>query len=163
MAKSRFKINLGRIPLYLWVSAWAISELFVFFWMVYSSFKSNPEFLRNIWALPSSLNFVNYINDLQGNTSPPIPIGQYLGNSAIVTFGSVVGILLVSIPAGYVLSKKSRYSDLLFYFSSCDFDTSSLHRERLGAGQYLHWNNSAIHIVQCAFLDSAFKSFLQDL
>jgi raffinose/stachyose/melibiose transport system permease protein len=105
-----------RIPLYLWVAAWGITELFVLFWMVYSSFKTNPEFLRNIWSLPSSLNFANYANDLTGNTSPPIPIGQYLLNSAVVSFGSIIGILAVSIPAGYVLSKKSRYTDLLFYF-----------------------------------------------
>jgi len=105
-----------RIPLYLWVIAWTISELFVFFWMVYSSFKTNPEFLRNIWSLPSSINFGNYINDLTGHTSPPIPIGQYLLNSAVVSSGSIIGILLISVPAGYVLSKKSRYTDLLFYF-----------------------------------------------
>lgn len=84
--------------------------------MVYSSFKTNPEFLRNIWSLPSSINFGNYINDLTGHTSPPIPIGQYLLNSAVVSSGSIIGILLISVPAGYVLSKKSRYTDLLFYF-----------------------------------------------
>src|ERR1700674_2162954 len=85
--------SIGRIPLYVWISLWAGTELFILFWMTYTSFKTNAEFLRDIWALPSSLRFDNYINDLTGNTAPPVPVGQYLINSAIVSFGSVIGIL----------------------------------------------------------------------
>jgi raffinose/stachyose/melibiose transport system permease protein len=109
-------LSLGRIPLYLWISLWAGTELFILFWMTYTSFKTNAEFLRDIWALPSSLRFENYINDLTGNTAPPVPVGQYLINSAIVSFGSVVGILAIAVPGGYALSKKSRVTDILFFF-----------------------------------------------
>ena len=108
--------SVGKVSLYLWISLWALSELFVLSWLVYSSFKTNPQFLRDIWSLPTSLNPINYINDLEGKTSPPVPIGQYLINSGIVSVSSLIGITLVSIPAGYVLSKRSRYTDLLFYF-----------------------------------------------
>ena len=109
-------LSIGRIPLYLWISLWAGTELFILFWMTYTSFKTNAEFLRDIWALPSSLRFDNYINDLTGNTAPPVPVGQYLINSAIVSFGSVVGILAIAVPGGYALSKKSRVTDVLFFF-----------------------------------------------
>ena len=119
MSKSKSSIggfNVGKMSLYLWISLWALSELFVLFWLVYSSFKTNPQFLRDIRSLPTSLNPINYINDLTGNTKPPIPIGEYLINSGVVSASSLVGITLISIPAGYALSKRSKYTDILFYF-----------------------------------------------
>jgi raffinose/stachyose/melibiose transport system permease protein len=116
LKSSRRRISFGRIPLYLWISLWAGTELFVFFWLTYSSFKTNSQFLRDIWSLPTSLNPINYINDLTGHTSPPIPIGQYLINSGIVSVASLIGITLIAVPAGYALSKKSRLTNLLFYF-----------------------------------------------
>jgi ABC-type glycerol-3-phosphate transport system permease component len=82
--------------------------------MTYSSFKTTDELYRNIFSLPSSLNLVNYQENLSG-VPTGIPVGQFLVNSVIVSFVSVGSIVLVSVPSGYVLSKKSTTSDLLFY------------------------------------------------
>ena len=63
---------------------------------------------RNIWSLPSALNFINYVQDLSGAPPVLIPFGDFLKNSSIIAFVSVAGTVLISVPAGYVLSKRSR-------------------------------------------------------
>ena len=102
---------------YVFLLVWALSEIFPLFWMTYSSFKTTAEIYRDIWALPSILRLNNYYDDIAGQvtSSIVIPVGQFLVNSSIVAFASVLGIIMVSVPAGYALSKKSRWSDILFY------------------------------------------------
>ncbi len=114
--RSGYRLNIGRIPVYAFLIVWTVTELLALIWMTYSSFKSTPEFYRDIWSLPSSLNFSGYYTDITGTGNPVVPLGQYLTSSAIVAFTSVAGIILISVPAGYTLSKKSRGNSLLFYF-----------------------------------------------
>jgi ABC-type glycerol-3-phosphate transport system permease component len=109
------KLNIGLIPVYLFVSAWAATELFVLFWMTYSSFKSTPEIIRNTWAFPSQFDFSGYYTDLTGTGELHVPLGSFLVHSSIVAFGAIIGIVLISIPAGYALSKSGKLNDVMFY------------------------------------------------
>src|ERR1044071_1554432 len=87
------KVNFGRIPIYLFVCVWAVTELFVFFWMFYSSFKNTADIYRSPWSLPTSINSTGYYTDLTGTTEIHVPLGSFLLHSSIVSFGAMIGIL----------------------------------------------------------------------
>ena len=109
------KITLPRLALHAFIGLWALTEIFLFAWMAYSSFKTTPEIYRSIWSLPTSLDPINYIQDISGAAPVLIPFGDFLRNSSVIAFVSVAGTILISVPAGYVISKRSRLTDLLFY------------------------------------------------
>ncbi len=111
----RRSVNPGIFPIYLFLTVWALSELFVLVWVGYSSFKSTTQVYRDIWSLPTHFNTTGYYLDLTGQGVQQVPLGHFLVNSSIVAFSSVVGIILISVPAGYALSKKSRTSTTVFY------------------------------------------------
>lgn len=68
-------------------------------WMVLSSFKVNQQFLSDPFGLPATINLNNYVNAWN------LGIGQYLGNSVIVTLVSVVATTLISAWAAFGLTK----------------------------------------------------------
>jgi len=108
-------LNIGKVPVYLFVCIWAATELFVLAWMFYSSLKSTPEIYRDPWSLPSTLNSTGYVTDLQGTGVLHVPLGSFLIHSSIVAFAAIVGIVLIAVPAGYALSKKSKLNTGVFY------------------------------------------------
>ena len=122
--RPKVRLKYGRWLIYLFLILWGLGALLPLFWMFASSMRSNAEIDRNSWALPSSINFSNYFSLLVPKTSTVTsivyvtnpPVGQFLLNSSIISFSAVAGILLVSIPAGYALAKRSRVTDTLFYF-----------------------------------------------
>ncbi len=89
-----------------------VIEIYPLFWLISSSFKQTPEFLNNpFWALPSGLDFQNYIDawTLGG-------VGTSLRNSLLVTLPSVAVILLFGAMAGFALEVmvwKGRHKVLL--------------------------------------------------
>lgn len=69
-------------------------------WMVASSFKTNSEIFRTPFALPTSIDFSQWITAWQvGN------IGQYALNSIIATGVSVLAILAFSSAAAFAFSR----------------------------------------------------------
>lgn len=86
----------GKILLYIWV----LFILFVLGWIVLASLKTNQELFEGFWKLPSSLQWENYkVAWVQSD------LMSYFLNSVFVVTLSVVGIVLVSAPASYVLSR----------------------------------------------------------
>ncbi|QNL96408.1 carbohydrate ABC transporter permease [Treponema sp. Marseille-Q4132] len=85
---------------YVILSLLAFTTLFPLVWMLYSSFKSNPEIIQSSIALPKKLHFENYIN--AWNTAN---IGKYFFNSVFVTIVSIVFVVIVGSMAAYVLAK----------------------------------------------------------
>lgn len=55
--KRTFKDIIFRAILYLW----GLTIVFPLCWVLYESLKTNPEFFKDIWALPEKLQFDNYI------------------------------------------------------------------------------------------------------
>lgn len=98
--KARIKKLLTQIPAYLILSLWSFFTIFVIGWVIISSFKTNAEIFRTVFDLPKVWQFSNYINAWsQGN------FALYLRNSVFLTSASVAGLLLISAPAAYVLSR----------------------------------------------------------
>jgi len=69
-------------------------------WMLFQSFKSQPEMYQNVWGPPRDLRIQNYIDGW--NLSH---IGRYSINSLIVAFATVLGVLTVASLAAYAFSK----------------------------------------------------------
>ncbi len=75
-----------------------IVVMFPFLWMVFSTFKTNAEFLKDVWALPSKFSWANYVAAWGTGA-----LGTYTYNSVIVTLASVALTVIIATLAGYVL------------------------------------------------------------
>jgi N-acetylglucosamine transport system permease protein len=91
---------LREAPAYGLLGLWSLFTILVIAWVVIASLKSNRELFVNVWALPTTLNFGNYVKAWY-----TVNLGGYFLNSLLVVFGSVVIILIASAPASYVLSR----------------------------------------------------------
>lgn len=87
---------IGKVLLYIWV----LFIIFVLGWIVLASLKTNQELFEGFWKLPASLQWENYKTAwIQSD------LMSYFLNSVFVVTLSVVGIVMVSAPAAYVLSR----------------------------------------------------------
>lgn len=89
----------ARAIVYAVIIVHVLIVLFPFVWMLYSSLKTNAEFMASVWALPAVPQFQNYIA-AWGNGD----LGMYAANSLLVTGSSVIIIVLVATFAGYALA-----------------------------------------------------------
>lgn len=87
---------LSKVFLYIWV----VFILFVLCWIVLASLKTNQELFESFWKLPASLQWENYYTAWVQSD-----LVSYFFNSVVVVIFSVLGIVLVSAPASYVLSR----------------------------------------------------------
>jgi ABC-type glycerol-3-phosphate transport system permease component len=88
---------------------WSLFTLFVILWIAISSLKSNRELFLNVWALPTKLEFENYVRAWNN-----LHLGSYFLNSFLVVISAVIIILVLSAPASYTLSRvKFRGRNLL--------------------------------------------------
>lgn len=99
----RFLINIV-------VLIFSISCVFPIIWMLYSSFKTNPEFNRSILALPKTLHFENYITAFKmGN------IGQYSLNSLFNAVISSAIIIIFSFIVAYFIARfKFKFRKIIY-------------------------------------------------
>lgn len=97
---ARFKKYLAMTPSYLVLGLWSLFTILVMAWVVIASFKSNAEIFQNVFGLPAKWQWINYVKAWNAAN-----FSVYFRNSIIVTFCSVVLILVVSAPAAYVLSR----------------------------------------------------------
>lgn len=74
--------------------------LYPFVWNIFSSFKTNTEYLTNPYSLPQSLHFENYINAIEKAN-----MASYFLNSVFVVILSTIILLVFVIPAAYVLAR----------------------------------------------------------
>lgn len=91
-----FLLTLGKIFLYIWV----FFILFILGWIMLASFKTNQELFDGFWKLPGSIQWENYYTAWINSD-----LMSYFLNSVFVVVLSVIGIVLVSAPASYVLSR----------------------------------------------------------
>lgn len=94
----------------------ALAFLFPAFLVLINSFKSDAQIQLNPVSLPTSFDFMNYIKAWEATNFPVV-----LGNTFLITFLSVGGIILISSMAAYVLVrskfKGSWFIYLFFVFS----------------------------------------------
>ncbi|QDP97313.1 carbohydrate ABC transporter permease [Microlunatus elymi] len=98
---------------------WVLVFLFFFpvLWMLFTSFKTEQAAAQFPPTFITSLSLDRYATVFDRG------MGLYLANSAAVSIGSTVVVMLLAIPAAYALSVRrvKRWQDLLFFFISTKF------------------------------------------
>ncbi len=85
------------IPLYAWLIFW----VFALGWIVLASLSTTKEIFTND-LIGSGIRFSNYVKAWRNNN-----VSKYFMNSVIITCASCALVVLVSVPAAYVLAKKT--------------------------------------------------------
>lgn len=104
---ARHKLTWSKIllfPIYISLFLWAIISLYPIIFMFITALKTDPEIMGNIWALPSSLHFENFLNAWQGGELE-IPISRYFLNSIIITASTLILVAFIGSLAGFSLAK----------------------------------------------------------
>lgn len=103
------KISAGKIIIAVFFLIWLIISVLPYYFMVISSFKTQPEvFTKGVFALPKSINFNNYIKVFEKNYL------SYLFNSIIIMGISLFIVLITSAMSAYVFSRlKVRFGNSL--------------------------------------------------
>lgn len=96
----RKHFDLYKIFIYVALISLAISIIIPVSWVFLASIKTNAEFYGNPWALPKGLNIQNFIDAFQ-----IAQVGDFILNSALVTAMALAILLVVSLPAAYVLAR----------------------------------------------------------
>jgi len=101
--------GIGKLFLYLILISGAIIAIFPFFWMVSTSFMTLGETIQRR-LLPSVPQFENYVEAWS-----TAQFGKYFFNSVMITVGTLAGLLLTSILAGYAFGRiEFKGRDLIF-------------------------------------------------
>lgn len=82
------------------LGAWCVFSVFLVLWVIMASLKSTRSLFSAPWSLPTRPAFVNYAKIWVSNR-----FGDYFLNSIMVVSGSVLVLLIVALPAAYVLSR----------------------------------------------------------
>lgn len=102
MNKPNSADRLYKIFIYLVLGLLAVSILVPVAWVFMASIKQNSEFYGSPWALPQGFYFQNFIDAWS-----KARMGEYMLNSVIVTALALGILLVVALPAAYVLSRFS--------------------------------------------------------
>ncbi|HLR03311.1 MAG TPA: carbohydrate ABC transporter permease [Virgibacillus sp.] len=92
--------TLFKLFIYVALIGLAVSIIIPVAWVFLASIKENAEFYENPWSLPEGFHFQNFAEAfVEAN------MGQYLWNSVLVTVVALAVLLIVALPAAYVLSR----------------------------------------------------------
>lgn len=94
------KINIPINLMRLFLIIMAVCSIFPVLFSVFTSFKTNQEFYKNIWALPETLRIENYFTAIIDGK-----IGEYAINSITISAVSLALVLVIGIMAAYALSR----------------------------------------------------------
>lgn len=96
--KTNLSVKLGLS--YAIVGGWALFSVFFVVWVVLASLKRTRDLFGKPWSLPLDPQWGNYVKTWVNSR-----FGDYFLNSLLVTSISVIALLIVSVPAAYVLSR----------------------------------------------------------
>ena len=85
---------------YLVLSLLAVTILVPVAWVFVASIKENSEFYGSPWTLPRGLHLQNFADAWQKAS-----MGEYMLNSVIVTAIALVLLIVIALPAAYVLAR----------------------------------------------------------
>lgn len=101
MKKKKLSIEtLVKLFIYVALITFAISIIVPVAWVFLASIKENVEFYGNPWALPQGFHWQNFVDAFQ-----EARMGEYFMNSVLVTGSALVILLMIALPASYVLSR----------------------------------------------------------
>jgi len=98
--RGRIGNRLRRVPLYVMPVLWSLFTLFCVVWIILTSLKTNRELFSDVWSLPTSIQYQNYVKAWTISR-----LGLEFRNSVVLVFASVLLILVLCAPAAYVLSR----------------------------------------------------------
>ncbi|MBU3876306.1 carbohydrate ABC transporter permease [Faecalicatena sp. AGMB00832] len=111
MKNKKFKPS--RIIVYIFLILLAVSIIVPVGWVFLASIKENSEFYGNPWTLPKGFYFQNFIDAFS-----KAKMGDYFLNSIMVTVLALLILLVVALPAAYVLArykfKGSKFLNVMF-------------------------------------------------
>ena len=103
----------GKIGIYVVLIILAITIIVPIAWVFMASLKENEQFYGSPWTLPNGLHFENFVQAWQ-----EADMGSYMLNSVIVKALGIGLLIIISLPAAYVLArfkfKTSRFWNVLF-------------------------------------------------
>lgn len=92
--------TLYKVFIYVALITLAVCIIVPVAWVFLASIKQNSEFYGNPWTLPAGFYWKNFVN-----AWTKAHMGMYMFNSVIVTALALVLLLVVALPAAYVLSR----------------------------------------------------------
>ncbi len=92
--------TLYKIFIFVVLIAFAVTIIVPVGWAFLASIKQNSEFYGNPWSLPKGFHYQNFIDAFQ-----KAKMGSYFLNSVIVTALGLAILLIVALPAAYVLAR----------------------------------------------------------
>ncbi len=92
--------KLYKIFIYVALLTLAVSIVIPVGWVFMASVKENSEFYGNPWTLPKGFYFQNFIDAFE-----KAKMGEYFLNSILVTGLALIILLVVALPAAYVLAR----------------------------------------------------------
>lgn len=105
--------GLAKVLIYIPLILLSILIIVPVFWVFMASIKENSEFYRNPWALPEGFYFQNFIDAWESAN-----MGSYMLNSVFVTVVAIFLLVIIALPASYVLArfkcKSSKFWNVLF-------------------------------------------------
>ena len=105
--------KLAKFFIYIPLVLLTITIIVPVFWVFMASIKENSEFYRNPWALPAGVYFQNFVDAWESAN-----MGSYMLNSVIVTAVAIFLLVIIALPASYVLArfkfKTSKFWNVLF-------------------------------------------------
>ena len=103
----------GKLGIYIVLIILAITIIVPIAWVFMASIKENAQFYGSPWTLPNGLHFENFVQAWQ-----EADMGSYMLNSVIVTALGIILLIVISLPAAYVLArfkfKGSKFWNILF-------------------------------------------------
>ncbi len=93
-------ISVQKIVIYAALIVLALTIIVPVAWVFMASFKENVEFYGNPWTLPKGLNWQNFVD-----AWTTAKMGDYMLTSVTVTALSLAILLVVALPASYVLAR----------------------------------------------------------
>lgn len=86
--------------IYLVLALLAVSIIVPVGWVFLASIKQNSEFYGNPWTLPAGIYWQNFVDAWQ-----KAQMGSYMLNSVIVTALALALLIVIALPASYVLAR----------------------------------------------------------
>lgn len=98
--KSKWKSRLITLFVRIFLITFLVLEIYPFLWNLFSSFKTNTEFLTDPFALPGGLEWDNYVRAYEKSN-----LKDYIWNSFYVTILTWAITMVCAIPLSYCLSR----------------------------------------------------------
>ncbi|MGL5677160.1 MAG: carbohydrate ABC transporter permease [Cellulosilyticaceae bacterium] len=100
MEKIKRQEKVYQTIVYIMLAILAMSIIVPVGWAFVASIKKDSEFYGNPWALPEGFHWQNFVNAFEQAN-----MGEYLLNSVMVTSMALSLLLIVALPAAYVLAR----------------------------------------------------------